>query len=258
MVVADLLADPGTRTAAMITEAGGRAVFVPTDVRVDADCARMVQAAVESFGGVDLVCNAAGVMDGLAPDAVVDYQAQRDLIFAPIHEATDTYWDQVFAVNVTGMFHSMRHELRQMLAQGRGGSIVNIGSIAGLIGLGGNPAYTASKHAVTGLTRNAAIDYAPYGIRVNSVNMAATTTPMTDAAYTKVSASQVALAADTSRTPVANAAMIKTLSLLGHCDSQHRMATPEEQAAVILFLLSDDAANMTGATWATDGGWTTF
>ena len=218
----------------------------------------MVEAAVASYGTVDLALNAAGVMDGVPPDAEIDVASQRDLIFAPIHAATNAYWDQCFAVNVTGMFQSLRHELRQMLAQGNGGSVVNIGSIAALTGLGGNPAYTASKHAVTGLTRNAAIDYAPYGIRINSVNMAATATPMTDAAFTKVKAIQTERAHDTEAPQVPNASMIKTLSLLAFCDSQHRMATPDEQAAVILFLLSADASNITGATWATDGGWTTY
>ncbi len=258
VVVADILVEEGQATTALITEAGGQAVFVHTDVRSDADCQRMVEAAVASYGRVDLALNAAGVMDGVAPDAEIDVASQRDLIFAPIHAATNAYWDQCFAVNVTGMFQSLRHELRQMLAQGDGGAVVNIGSIAALTGLGGNPAYTASKHAVTGLTRNAAIDYAPYGIRINSVNMAATATPMTDAAFTKVKAIQTERALDTEAPQVPNASMVKTLSLLAFCDSQHRMSTPDEQAAVILFLLSADASNITGAMWATDGGWTTY
>ena len=258
VVVADILVEEGQATTALITEAGGQAVFVHTDVRSDSDCQRMVEAAVASYGSVDLALNAAGVMDGVAPDAEIDVASQRDLIFAPIHAATNAYWDQCFAVNVTGMFQSLRHELRQMLAQGNGGAVVNIGSIAALTGLGGNPAYTASKHAVTGLTRNAAIDYAPYGIRINSVNMAATATPMTESAFTKVKAIQTERALDTEAPQVPNASMVKTLSLLAFCDSQHRMSTPEEQAAVILFLLSADASNITGAVWATDGGWTTY
>jgi NAD(P)-dependent dehydrogenase (short-subunit alcohol dehydrogenase family) len=165
----------------------------------------------------------------------------------------------VMGINITGMFKAMRSELRQMLAQGRGGAIVNIGSIAGLIGLAGNPAYVASKHAVTGLTRNAAIDYAPYGIRVNSVNMAGTETPMTDAAYKKVMQLETERAQAAASGPkVTNVSFAKSLSLLAMCDSKNRMATPWEQASVILFLLSDDASNMTGACWATDGGWTTY
>ena len=148
---------------------GQQAIFVLTDVRRTEDCDRMVIEAVKTFGRVDLVVNAAGVMDGYPPDNQFDLKQPRNLLFAPIHEATDEYWDQVLAVNTTGIFKSMRAELRQMLKQGQGGAIVNVGSIAGLTGLAGNPAYVASKHGVTGLTRNAAIDYAPYGIRVNSV-----------------------------------------------------------------------------------------
>jgi NAD(P)-dependent dehydrogenase (short-subunit alcohol dehydrogenase family) len=262
VVVADCLVEPGHQVVAQIQAEQGSAICVEADVCNGADCDRMVHEAVSAFGGLDLVLNGAGVMDGVPPADDVDLERQRELIFAPIHAATDAYWERVLAVNTTGMFKSMRSQLRQMLAQGRGGSIVNIGSIAALTGLAGNPAYVASKHAVTGLTRNAAIDYAPYGIRVNSVNMAGTETPMTDAAYKKVmrleaeKAQAGTAAAQASQAP--NVAFAKSMSLLALCDSKHRMATPAEQAAVILFLLSDEASNITGAAWATDGGWTTY
>lgn len=122
-------------------------------------------------------------MDGTDPGAPPDFASQKPLLPAMIQEGSDEYWNKVFASNATGIFYSMRAELQQMVAQGKGGAIVNIGSIAGLTGLPGNPAYVASKHAVTGITRNAAIDYAPYGIRINSVNMAQTDTPMVFRAY---------------------------------------------------------------------------
>lgn len=116
---------------------------------------------------------------------------------------------------------------------------------------GGNPAYVASKHGVTGLTRNAAIDYAPYGIRVNSVNMAATNTPMVARAGAFVKATKEAGEGS-------SMGGLKTQSLLSSADSRHRAATVWEQAAVILFLLSADASNLTGGTYATDGGWTAY
>ncbi len=259
VVVADYLEAEGRQTLADIEAGEGRAIFVPVDVRRNDDCQRMVEEAVAAFGGLDGVVNGAGVMDGVPPADAVDLQRQRGLVFAPIHEAGDEYWERVMDINIGGLFKAMRSELRQMLAQGRGGAIVNIGSIAGLIGLAGNPAYVASKHAVTGLTRNAGIDYAPYGIRVNSVNMAGTETPMTDAAYKKVMQIEAEKAQSAAEGPkLPNVAFAKPLSLLAICDSKNRMSTPWEQAAVILFLLSDDASNITGACWATDGGWTTF
>lgn len=258
VVVADILPKEGRECADLIESASGRALFVHTDVRRSDACDRMVSEAVKAFGGLDLAVNAAGVMDGYAPDESFDLATSRGKLFAPIHEAADAYWDEVLAVNVTGLFRSLRAELVQLLGQGRGGAIVNVGSIAGLTGLAGNPAYVASKHGVTGLTRNAAIDYAPYGIRVNSVNMAATATPMTQAAFAKVSEVMKAMEGDPAQAGLANMGMLKTQSLLMYADSGHRMATPAEQAATILFLLSDDASNITGATYATDGGWTAY
>jgi NAD(P)-dependent dehydrogenase (short-subunit alcohol dehydrogenase family) len=156
----------------------------------------------------------------------------------------------VIDINVTGTFKSMRSVLQQLLKQGNGGAIVTVGSIAGLTGLAGNPAYVASKHAVNGLTRSAAIDYAPYGIRVNSVNMAATETPMTDKAFEFVK--------EVKKRGITGMGGAKTESLLMMNDTKHRMATVWEQAAVILFLLSDEASNLTGALYPTDGGWTAY
>ncbi|MEB3333914.1 MAG: SDR family oxidoreductase [Cyanobacteriota bacterium] len=238
-------------TIATITSEGHRAIAVVGNV-VDTDvCQSMVAQAVKRFGGLHLALNAAGVMDGGNPAEPLNFKAQRDLLPNSIHLATDAYWDAVMATNTTGVFKSLRAELRQMLKQGSGGAIVNIGSIAGLTGLAGNPAYVASKHGVTGLTRNAAIDYAPYGIRINSVNMAATDTPMVARAGEFVKASKAAGEGS-------SMGGLKTQSLLGATDSNHRSSTVWEQAAVILFLLSPDASNLTGGTFATDGGWTTY
>ena len=157
----------------------------------------------------------------------------------------------MFANNITSMFVSLRAELRHLVTQGTGGAIVNIGSIAGLTGLPGNPAYSASKHAVIGLTRNAAIDYAPHGIRVNSVNMAQTDTPMVFRAYEFVKWAMEQGAGS-------SMAGAKSQSLLQMAAPDKRGSTPWEQAAVILFLLSADAANLTGLAMATDGGWTAY
>ena len=238
-------------TVAKITAEGHRAIAVVGNVTDTGLCDAMVSKAVQAFGGLNLAVNAAGVMDGGNPAQPLNFNGQRDLLPNSIHQATDAYWDAVLATNTTGVFKSMRSELRQMLAQGQGGAIVNIGSIAGLTGLAGNPAYVTSKHGVTGLTRNAAMDYAPYGIRINSVNMAATDTPMVARAGEFVKASKESGEGS-------SMGGLKLQSLLAAADSKHRASTIWEQAAVILFLLSPDASNLTGGTYATDGGWTAY
>ena len=253
VVGVDWLEEQGKAAMDKVAAAGFDVRFVPGDVSDDAVCARMIEVAVKEFGGVDAALNNAGVMDGVYSGEPVDFESQKDLVFASVHEATEEYWDNVFRTNVKGVFLSMRHELRQMMAQGRGGSILNVGSIAGLTGLAGNPAYVASKHAVNGLTRNAALDYAPYGIRVNSVNMAATDTPMIARAGALVAAQNKAMGSN-------NPAMgrIKTNSTQAFANQTNRPATIAEQVSMMCYLLSPEAGNMTGATYATDGGWTAY
>ena len=247
----DWLPDDAAATAVGIEAAGGSIAFIVGDVSRTADCDAAVALAVERFGRLDLALNNAGVMDGVYSGDPIDYEAQKPLIFAPVANATDDYWERVFATNAAGVFKSMRAELRQMVAQGQGGAIVNVGSIAGLTGLAGNPAYVASKHAVNGLTANAAIDYAPHGIRVNSVNMAATDTPMIARAGELVALIARSGGAD-------SMGRIKTQSILSYADPRHRPATVWEQVSVMLFLLSPEASNLTGALYATDGGWTAY
>jgi NAD(P)-dependent dehydrogenase (short-subunit alcohol dehydrogenase family) len=252
VVGVDWLEEEGGRAMAQIAAAGHATRFVAGDVADDDTCARMVAVAVEAFGGIDAALNNAGVMDGVHSGEPIDYASQKDLVFAPIHEATEGYWDAVFRTNVKGVFLSMRHELRQMMAQGRGGAILNVGSIAGLTGLAGNPAYVGSKHAVNGITRNAAVDYAPWAIRVNSVNMAATDTPMIARAGALVAAQNAAAG------PGPGMGRLKTMSILAYADQNRRPATVAEQVSMMVYLLSPEAGNMTGSTFSTDGGWTAF
>ncbi len=249
VVIADWLPQ-GEATAQTIRKEGGKALFVKTDIRSTADCNNLVTQAVLKFGKIDLALLNAGVMDGTFSGDAFDYDKQKELLPTAVDAASDKYWDNVIDINVTGTFKSMRSVIQQLLKQGNGGAIVTVGSIAGLTGLAGNPAYVASKHAVNGLTRSAAIDYAPYGIRVNSVNMAATETPMTDKAFEFVK--------EVKKRGITGMGGAKTESLLMMNDTKHRMATVWEQAAVILFLLSDEASNLTGALYPTDGGWTAY
>ena len=251
VVGVDWLKGLGEETDAQIRNTGGKSIFVHGDIGEAATGEEAVTAAASTFGGLDGAINNAGVMDGVFSGDDPDYEKQRPLIFAPIHEATEEYWNKVFRTNALGTFLMMRAQLQFLVKQLRGGSIVNVGSIAGMTGLSGNPAYVASKHAVNGLTRNAAIDYAPYGIRVNSVNMAATDTPMVARAGALVAASR-----KVSTGPAMGG--IKTNSILSYTATNHRPATVGEQVSMMLFLLSGEASNFTGGVYATDGGWTGY
>lgn len=255
VVIMDWLKDDGQRVADSLNtlkgKGFGKAIFVWGDIAADGDNERAIAAGVAKFGKVDYACLNAGVMDGTFSGAAFNYKEQKPLLPAVINQATDEYWDNVFRTNAKGTFKSMKAVLNQLLAQNNGGSIVAVGSIAGMTGLSGNPAYVASKHAVNGLVRNAAIDYAPYGIRVNSVNMAATSTPMVDRAMEYVKAEQAAGIGF-------GMGAIKTMSLLKYTDSEHRDSFPWEQASNILFLLSNESSSLTGTIMATDGGWTDF
>lgn len=254
VMIFDVLEKEGMATVAQIRNEGGKAEFFKGDVRSNDDLKKAVDLTLEKFGQINGALNSAGIMAAMAPDEKLDYQKQKPLLPTPVAEAGDEYFDTLMAVNSTGVFKSMRAQLQPMLKQGKGGAIVNICSIAGLTGLAGNSAYVASKHACSGLTRSAAIDYAPYGIRVNSVNMAATETAMTEMAINFVKAASKENAAST----IPNMGRTKTLSLLAYADSNKRQSTVWEQAAVICFLLSDEASNLTGGLFATDGGWTAY
>lgn len=237
LVLADRLEIEGREVLSQIKSEGGTALLIPMDLSQEENAAALVQEAVKQFGRLDIAVNNAGVMGSPAP----------------LHELTKEQMDVTMRNNFYSVFYCCKAELAQMLRQGGGGCIVNNASIAGLTGLPGNPAYAASKHAVNGLTRNLAVDYARYGIRVNSVNPAGTQTPMMEEAYAYVQ--QRMKEAEKQGIPpeqVLSMAGQKRASLL------KRDASAEEQAASILFLASSDASHMTGTTMAMDGGWTAF
>lgn len=252
VVGVDILKELGASVIEAIKAEGGSATFVGGDIADNSICEEMVRVAVATYGGLDGAINNAGVMDALFPDEPIDYVNQKDRVMARIDEAGDEYWDRVIKVNVYGTFYSMRHEIRHMIGQNRGGAIVNVASVAGIRGFGGTVPYVSSKHAVQGMTKSAAIDCAAYGIRVNSVGMGTTQTPMFERAFEIIGQRRDTGFVDT------GIGLYKSQSLLQFSDQEKRGSTPAEQVAIMLFLLSQEASNITGSTYNTDGGFTIF
>ncbi len=207
----------------VIAALGGEPVFFCMDVTDDEQVAAAIDNCVRAFGRLDGAFNNAGI--STEPASVLHQKAG---------EIAENAWELVLAVNLTGVWRCMRHQLRQMLAQGGGASIVNNASIAGLVGLKGHAAYAASKHGVVGLTRSAAADYARSGIRVNAVCPGFVATPMTQ--------------------PVFDEAGDKGLEGV----PLRRLGTPEEIAEAVVWLLSDRASFITGSAMAADGGYTSL
>jgi glucose 1-dehydrogenase len=219
VLAADLATENGEATAELVRETGARAHFVTTDV-ADADSVEaMVAAAVERFGGLDCAVNGAAI----------------ELETVRLHELEDDVFDRVIAVNLRSVYLCLKHEIRVMLEQGRGGSIVNIASTNSFRPQPTHSAYTASKHGVLGITRNAAMDYAADGIRVNAICPGAIDTPMLRGAIER-----------RDRDPKDVAAR---LSLLG------RFGDPNEIAMAALWLCSDESSFTLGHALAVDGGY---
>lgn len=216
VVVADVNEAGGRQTVAQIQAEGGRATFVRCDVADEASVAAMVEAAVAAYGGRDYAFNNAGIEGHQAPTAAM-----------PTAE-----FGRVLGVNLLGVFFCMKHEIPRLLARG-GGVIVNCSSTAGLRGYANLGPYVATKHAVTGLTKATALEYADRGIRVLSIHPAAIQTEMIDRAM----AANPALAA-----------AIATMHPVG------RVGQPREIADVVVFLCSDGASFMTGSQIVVDGG----
>jgi NAD(P)-dependent dehydrogenase (short-subunit alcohol dehydrogenase family) len=202
-----------------ITGEGGTASYVAADISAADEVERVVDAVLERHGRLDGAFNNAGISQGGA--ALADVDEQR--------------FDRVIAVNVKGVWLAMRAEIRALLAAGRPGSIVNTSSVGGLRGGAGLGAYSASKHAVIGLTRSAAREYGAYGVRVNAIAPGTTDTPMIAAWKQRESGITERLDAATP---------------LG------RGARPSEVAEAAAWLLSDRASYVSGATVPVDGGMT--
>lgn len=218
-MLADVDEAQGLLSVAECESEGLQCHFVRCDVSDEQDVERLVAATVERFGRLDAAFNNAGIEGAQAPTAV--------------SEAAN--FDKVVAINMRGVWLCMRAQIRQMLAQTGGGSIVNCSSVAGLIGLPNISAYVASKHGVIGLTRSAALEYAREQIRVNAICPGAIETPMLERYMAGV--------------PGGRQAMEET-------EPMGRIGSPEEIASAVIWLCSPGAAFTTGQAIAVDGGWT--
>ena len=207
----------GEATVNEIKREKGDVIFVQTDVRDAGQVKNLVTTTVKTYGGLHCAFNNAGVLPAMA-------------MLADTDEAT---FDHAFAVDVKGVFLAMKYEIQHMVASG-GGAIVNTASIAGLIAEKGISAYVAAKHAVIGLTKAAALEYAGQGIRINALAPGLVQTPMTKHWYDDSQTREFFIA----NTPLG------------------RFAQPEEIANVVLFLCSGLASFTAGQAFAIDGGYT--
>jgi len=207
----------GEETVKLIKEAGGTGVFLAADVSKATDVKNLVERTVATYGRLDIAFNNAGV---------------ESSVMAPTADQDDDDFDKVFAINVKGVYLSMKYQIPAMLKTG-GGSIINTSSVAGVIGMPGAGPYVASKHAVIGLTKNAALEYAKLGIRVNAVAPAAIETPMLDRFTESVPRD-----------------LLTSLHPIG------RLGKPEEIADAAVWLASPQSSFVTGQTIAVDGGFT--
>lgn len=217
-VLADVNEDEGRAASLECEKEGAKCHFVRCDVSDETSVRSLIAEIVSSFGRLDAAFNNAGI------------EGEQ----APVGDCTTENFDRVIGVNLRGLFLCMREELRQMVKQEKGGVIVNTSSIAGLVGFAGIPAYVASKHAVIGLTRNAALEYAKQNIRVNAICPGAIETPMLDRLMSG---------------GVAREAIVQT-------EPVGRIGTPEEIASAALWLCNPAASFVTGQAIAVDGGWT--
>jgi 3-oxoacyl-[acyl-carrier protein] reductase len=214
VVVVDLKG--AEETVAAIEAAGGEGLALRTDVADEAAVAAMAEVALERFGKVDVLMNNAGILED----------------FLPAADTPTSVWDRVLGVNLFAQFFTARALLPQMVERGDG-AIINIASTAGLNGGNGGAAYTTSKHAIIGFTRQLCFDYARQGIRANVICPGAVETGMTKEIFASPDA---AVMAAVESAPIG------------------RWAQPEELAAAALFLASDEASFVNGAVYVVDGG----
>ncbi len=219
VMLADINLQAARDVASSINAEGGRAAAIETDVTTGASAEQMVRATLENFGRVDILFNNAG-----------------NEAFGTVIDTDEATWDKIFAVHVRGAFLCSKHAVPAMIEGKRGGAVINVSSVAGLIGLMKMSAYCAAKGAIIALTRQMAVDFAPHGIRVNCIAPGTTMTPLGKRLIQNDTPEM--LERRLSRYPM------------------HRFGEPEEIARAVLFLASDDSSYATGMCLTVDGGLT--
>lgn len=217
VVLADMVEDKDQAALNEIKKTGGEAVFIRCDVSKGSDIKVLFDKIISTFGRLDFAFNNAGIEGNMGNT----------------EECTEENWDKTISVNLTGIWMCMKHEIPLMLKQGNG-SIVNCASVAGLIGFPGLPAYVASKHAVIGLTKTAALENAKRSIRINAVCPGVIHTPMIDRLTGKDK---------------------EVEKQYIDMEPVGRMGKPEEVAEAVVWLCSDAASFVTGHSMPVDGGW---
>jgi NAD(P)-dependent dehydrogenase (short-subunit alcohol dehydrogenase family) len=216
VVVSDIDEKGSAETVRLIQEMGGDATFIRTDVSNPADCQALVDSTVKTYGRLDIAFNNAGI--GGEANVTADYSVEG--------------WRKVIEINLSGVFYCMKYEIPAILRAG-GGAIINMASILGQAGFEQSPAYVAAKHGVLGLTKNAALEYAKQGIRINSVGPGFIQTP---------------LIAGLEQND-------ETRNYLISLHPMGRLGKPEEVAELVIWLSSDKASFITGAYHEIDGGY---
>ncbi len=219
VMLADINGNAAQSVANSIVSEGGQAGWAQTDVTSPESVEAMVQAAQQQFGHIDILFNNAGI-EG----------------FGTVVTTDEKLWDRIFAVHVRGAYLCSKYAVPAMIAGGHGGSIINVSSVAGLVGIRNMTAYSAAKGAIVSLTRSMAVDFAPHEIRVNCVAPGTTMTPMGHRLVEGDTPEQ--LAVRMSRYPL------------------NRFGRPEEIANAVLFLATDNSSYVTGSCLVVDGGLT--
>lgn len=215
VIVNDINEENGQLVVNQIKSAGGKAFFIKADVAIEADVQRLIKATVEKYGQLDIACNNAGI--------------SGEQFMTGDYSVSD--WNRVVGINLNGVFLNCKYQLEQMVKNG-GGVIVNMASIHGTVAAPTASAYTATKHAVVGLTKNIGSEYAQLNIRCNAVGPGYIDTPLLAGA------------------PPEALEMVKAKHPM------NRLGTAEEVAELVLFLSSDKASFITGGYYIIDGGYT--